>query len=56
MRPAEITWTIRCDDTYTVTVSRVGEGPGASFGYVARESDRRAPCTPPARWRTSRVW
>ena len=48
MQPADLTWTIRCDDTYAITVGRVGEGPGASFGYVVRESDKCAPCAPVA--------
>ena len=44
VQPADMTWTIRCDDTYTVTVGRVGEGSAASFGYVVCESDKCVPC------------
>ncbi len=45
VRPQDMTWTIRCDDAYTVTAARVGGS--ASFGYLVRESDKCAPCSSP---------
>ena len=41
VRPQDMTWTIRCDDAYTVTAARVGGS--ACFGYLVRESDKCAP-------------
>ena len=43
-QPRDMTWTIRCDEYYTVTVGRLGsdDGSSTSFGYVVRESDKCA--------------
>jgi hypothetical protein len=37
--PEDMTWTIRCDETYVVTAARLARNP-AAFGYLLRESDR----------------
>lgn len=38
----EMTWTIRCDENYTVSAARISRQPQA-FGYLVRESNRCAP-------------
>lgn len=40
VRVEDMTWTIRCDDAYTVTAARLNDDTAASFGYVVRESDK----------------
>lgn len=37
----EMTWTVRCDESVTVTSVPLSERP-AAFGYLVRESDRFA--------------
>jgi hypothetical protein len=39
--PEEMTWTVRCDENFTVCAAPLSRRPQA-FGYVVRESDRRA--------------
>lgn len=38
--PEEMTWTVRCDENFTVCAAPLSQRP-QSFGYVVRESDRR---------------
>ncbi len=39
--PEDMTWTIRCDENYTVSAAHISRQPQA-FGYLVRESNRCA--------------
>ena len=40
--PEDMTWTVRCDDFFTVSATNLAQQP-LSFGYLVRESDRHEP-------------
>lgn len=37
--PEDMTWTVRCDEYFTVSAASLAQQP-LSFGYLVRESDR----------------